>query len=101
MKKTAILSLVILSLSISAIAQNVEGTSGSNPNDPKLKWWKEAKFGMFIHWGLYAVPAGKWGDKTNYGEWLMHNAKITRAGLLLENDKEPPAVSELILFRAE
>jgi alpha-L-fucosidase len=79
MKKTTILSLVILSLSISAIAQNVEGTSGSNPNDPKLKWWKEAKFGMFIHWGLYAVPAGKWGDKTNYGEWLMHNAKIPRA----------------------
>jgi alpha-L-fucosidase len=41
-----------------------------------MQWWKEAKFGMFIHWGIYAVPSGKWGDITNYGEWIMHQAKI-------------------------
>ena len=29
-------------------------------SDPRLKWFREAKFGLFIHWGLYAVPAGKW-----------------------------------------
>jgi len=43
-----------------------------------MAWWREAKFGMFIHWGLYAVPAGVWQDK-NYGgigEWIMHDAKI-------------------------
>lgn len=45
----------------------------------KMQWWKEAKFGMFIHWGLYAVPSGKWEDKTNYGEWIMLSAKIPRA----------------------
>jgi len=44
----------------------------------KMDWWKEAKFGMFIHWGIYSVPAGKWGTETNYGEWIMHNAKIAR-----------------------
>ena len=33
-----------------------------------LKWWSDAKFGMFIHWGLYAIPAR--------GEWVMHNEKI-------------------------
>lgn len=41
-----------------------------------MTWWREAKFGLFIHWGVYAVPAGKWGDKTSYGEWIMNSAKI-------------------------
>ena len=29
-------------------------------DDPRLDWWREAKFGLFIHWGLYAIPAGTW-----------------------------------------
>jgi Alpha-L-fucosidase len=78
MKKTVILFLSIISFTISLSAQNVEGTVGSKQNDPKMQWWREAKFGMFIHWGLYAVPSGKWGDKTTYGEWLMNSAKISR-----------------------
>ena len=28
--------------------------------DPRLDWFREARFGMFIHWGLYAIPAGEW-----------------------------------------
>lgn len=32
--------------------------------DARMAWWREAKFGLFIHWGLYAVPAGKYGDST-------------------------------------
>ncbi|MDX9981691.1 MAG: alpha-L-fucosidase, partial [Lentisphaeria bacterium] len=28
-----------------------------------IQWWREARFGLFIHWGLYAVPAGTWQDK--------------------------------------
>ena len=63
-------------LSINAIAQNGEGISASKQNDPKMNWWKEAKFGLFIHWGIYAVPAGKWGDNTSYNEWIMRSAKI-------------------------
>ncbi|MCX8064925.1 MAG: alpha-L-fucosidase [Candidatus Hydrogenedentes bacterium] len=42
----------------------------------RMQWWKEARFGMFIHWGLYAVPAGKWGDNTNYGEQIRDEARI-------------------------
>jgi alpha-L-fucosidase len=43
-----------------------------------MKWWREARFGMFIHWGLYAVPAGTWkGVRTDsIGEWIMHDLKI-------------------------
>ncbi|HSI73100.1 MAG TPA: alpha-L-fucosidase, partial [Fimbriimonas sp.] len=46
-----------------------------------MTWWREARFGMFIHWGLYAVPAGVWNGKNVPGaaEWLMYTAKVTPA----------------------
>jgi alpha-L-fucosidase len=48
------------------------------PKDERMEWWRDARFGMFIHWGLYAVPAGEWkGEKVpGIGEWIMNNAKI-------------------------
>ena len=42
----------------------------------RMSWWREARFGMFIHWGLYAIPAGEWQGKTNHAEWIRHTAKI-------------------------
>jgi alpha-L-fucosidase len=42
----------------------------------RMAWWREAKFGLFIHWGVYSVPAGDWEGKTNHGEWIMENAHI-------------------------
>lgn len=41
--------------------------------DCKQQWWKDAKFGMFIHWGLYSELAGVWkNEKTDrIGEWIM------------------------------
>jgi len=47
----------------------------------RLAWWREARFGLFIHWGLYAVPAGIWrGQETpGIGEWLMAHFKIPLA----------------------
>lgn len=49
--------------------------------DARLAWWREARFGMFIHWGLYAIPAGEWKGRVFGGasEWLMHSARITPA----------------------
>ena len=46
--------------------------------DARMKWFREAKFGLFIHWGLYSVPAGTYGGKEirGLGEWIMHDAKI-------------------------
>ncbi len=46
--------------------------------DEKMKWFREAKFGLFIHWGLYAVPAGTWKGQQipSIGEWIMNRAKI-------------------------
>ncbi|SEF90017.1 alpha-L-fucosidase [Bryocella elongata] len=44
----------------------------------RMRWWREARFGMFIHWGLYAVPAGRWQGKQVPGnaEWIMNGASI-------------------------
>ena len=46
--------------------------------DARMHWWREARFGMFIHWGLYAVPGGIWAGKQTdgAGEWIMHDLKI-------------------------
>jgi len=45
----------------------------------RLKWFREARFGLFIHWGVYAVPAGVWQGKPAGAEWIMNRAKITVA----------------------
>jgi alpha-L-fucosidase len=46
--------------------------------DERMEWWREAKFGMFIHWGVYAVPAGTYkGEQIKgIGEWIMLRGKI-------------------------
>src|SRR4051794_36649035 len=46
--------------------------------DEKMQWFREAKFGLFIHWGLYAIPAGEWKGQpiAGIGEWIMNRAQI-------------------------
>ncbi len=44
---------------------------GLRLSEEQMKWWQDAKFGMFIHWGLYAIPAT--------GEWTMYNDSIPAA----------------------
>ena len=61
----------------SAIMQDRGQRQGAQ-TDPRLDWWREARFGMFIHWGLYAIPAGVWKGETipGIGEWIMYRAEI-------------------------
>ncbi len=53
-------------------------TESAAARDARMGWWREAKFGCFVHWGLYAVPAGRWQGQTvgGIGEWIMQNKKI-------------------------
>src|SRR6185369_717494 len=46
--------------------------------EKRLQWFRDARFGMMIHWGLYSVPAGTWKGKQieGLGEWIMNRAKI-------------------------
>src|SRR5689334_17078786 len=52
--------------------------SAPTSQDEKMAWFREAKFGLFIHWGLYCIPAGEWDGKRipGLGEWIMHNTPI-------------------------
>lgn len=47
--------------------------------DERMQWWREARFGMFIHWGVYSVPGGVYnGHEMRHGgaEWIMNRSKI-------------------------
>jgi alpha-L-fucosidase len=47
-------------------------------HDQRMQWWRDARFGLFIHWGLYSIPAGEWKGKEipGIGEWIMKRAQI-------------------------
>jgi alpha-L-fucosidase len=50
-------------------------------HDARMAWWRDAKFGLFIHWGVYSVPAGYYHGQPvkGIGEWIMNRGKIPMA----------------------
>src|SRR6266542_4161804 len=64
--------------SISLLVLPLFGQSADAGRERRIQWWREARFGMFIHWGLYAIPAGEWKGRpiAGIGEWIMNRAKI-------------------------
>lgn len=56
----------------------IQDTETPAQRDARMAWWREARFGMFIHWGLYSIPAGTWkGQQTTHiGEWIMNDLSI-------------------------
>ena len=67
-----LLLLCILSLSESMTlqAQPYAPTWESLDRRPVPEWYRDAKFGIFIHWGVYAVPG--WCEKGKYAEWYQN-----------------------------
>ncbi len=45
-------------------------------HDARMQWWRDARFGLFIHWGLYSIPAGEWNGRTDHAEWIRTTAQI-------------------------
>jgi alpha-L-fucosidase len=64
----------------SASAQSVNPHAQETPaqRNARMRWWRQARFGLFIHWGLYAQFAGDYDGKpvSGLGEWIMHTAHI-------------------------
>jgi alpha-L-fucosidase len=56
----------------------IQDTETAAQRDARMDWWRDARFGMFIHWGLYSIPAGSWDGKPvdGIGEWIMNRASI-------------------------
>ena len=71
-----LLAALVATVSPTAAAQ-VAGESEAD-RDARMGWWREARFGMFIHWGLYSIPAGEWHGKPveDIGEWIMFYGQI-------------------------
>jgi alpha-L-fucosidase len=71
------MSFLIAALAMTNLAHPAAAETRSERN-ARMKWWREARFGMFIHWGVYAVPAGEHkGQRFDHiGEWLMLDARI-------------------------
>ena len=69
-----------------AIDQARQGwwTASMRNHDQRIQWWREAKFGMFIHWGIYSSAGGEWKGKkvSGYAEHLMRKEKISRTEYL-------------------
>ena len=59
-----------LATSLSAMAEAYKPTWESLDSRPTPAWFNESRFGIFIHWGVYAVPA--WSPKGQYSEWYWH-----------------------------
>ncbi|MGL4514638.1 MAG: alpha-L-fucosidase [Lacipirellulaceae bacterium] len=74
--RTAIGHLPLVALTLLSLA--VGPVAAQQPSlDERMGWWREARFGMFIHWGLYAIPAGDWNGKPvqGTGEWILGNSR--------------------------
>jgi alpha-L-fucosidase len=78
-KKLLLFSLLAAGLAcanVSAAADYMDETPAQH--DARMSWWRQARFGMFIHWGLYAEAAGEWNGETTTGagEWIMNDKQI-------------------------
>jgi alpha-L-fucosidase len=113
MKMCAIAACIFLSFTVVLLEGNA--TAGDTPEtainrakqssgkqaerDHRMRWWREARFGMFIHWGLYAAPAGEYKGlrSERIGEWIMDWANIP----LAEYEKFAPQFNPVKFNAAE
>ena len=68
---------ILLLLTLTLFLQN--GFTQTEEHDRKMKWWREARFGMFIHWGPYSILGGVYNDylqRVGGTEWIMNRCKI-------------------------
>lgn len=78
----AVLAAAVASLSASSSARAADDAPGlketKEQKEARMAWCREARFGMFIHWGVYSVPAGtyKGVQVKHIGEWIQNDAKI-------------------------
>jgi len=76
-------AIVAICLSLAAVPAPAAADDAWNKETPaardaRMQWWRDARFGMFIHWGLYAIPAGQWNGEPvgGIGEWIMDRANV-------------------------
>ncbi|MHC5067897.1 MAG: alpha-L-fucosidase, partial [Planctomycetota bacterium] len=79
MRRTCLLLLTaITTLAAAGSSLSPYATESEAEQRARMQWWRDAKFGMFIHWGVYAVPAGYRNGELVPGisEWIMAKGQI-------------------------
>jgi len=83
--QSALAGTVLVGLAVAALVGGCMESFAFGPGekkpltkDKRMEWWRDARFGLFVHWGLYAVPAGTYKGKRidGIGEWIQHRAQI-------------------------
>jgi alpha-L-fucosidase len=70
-----IIVIALIGLSKQVLAQEFTRETREQKG-ARMAWWRESRFGLFIHWGLYSIPAGEWKGTTNHAEWIRTTAQI-------------------------
>jgi alpha-L-fucosidase len=103
MKPFLVLALLTATHALGAVAANAAAEAQPphaeetpQERDARMRWWRDAKFGLFIHWGVYSVLEGKYGDRDDYGEWIMYSNKIP-----MSEYKKLPAKFNPVKFDAQ
>lgn len=81
---TGLITLIVSAMAfgrpfvLSSAAETTNAIIEETPvqHDARMSWWRNARFGMFIHWGIYSVPAGEWNGNTNYAEWFLEETHM-------------------------
>jgi len=68
-------AVVVLAGSGTILAQDF-AQEAPEQKDARMAWWRDARFGLFIHWGLYSIPACEWNGTTTHAEWIRTTAEI-------------------------
>jgi alpha-L-fucosidase len=78
LKRFAALALLVACMAAPALAagEKYEANWTSLDKRPTPAWFQDAKFGIFIHWGLYSVPG--WAPKGKYAEWYWKNMETEK-----------------------
>ena len=114
MRKNILLFVILLLLLSDCSQKNTPDVSFENDGKweatweslqarPYPQWFKDAKLGIFIHWGLYSVPA--YGEKEAYGEWFLRGLQLKepfRTNFMKDNYGENFEYADFApLFKAE
>lgn len=63
-------------LFIAGMGSTSAARAAAPADDERMDWWREARFGLFIHWGLYSTLEGEWNGETRHAEWIRTTARI-------------------------
>ncbi len=65
-------------MAVTAVLATEEPVSKPIPDAERMEWWMDARFGMFVHWGIFTIPAGFYkGEPTIWSaEWIMEKGRI-------------------------